>query len=189
MAKIYPRKEDVNKMCNNENGEIGEIIFNKKYYKIHDYLMTFTIFPVVLIPIIMNYVNDVYTVEYVLNDTVNINTMCIKRITKNNQEHILNYITPYYCGIYYYLRLRCLDILSGSSLFTTHTEIDNQHTNKHYLAPWFNWFMEKYYNKKEYILTSQHDSSYSDKKIHNPKELRNIIVIFKILSKIVVRKN
>lgn len=200
MAKIYIRKEDkkrIKEIIFNKKHDSNDVItFEKKYVGINSYLFSTNIFPNVLIPIIMDYVNKEYVVKY---NTLRKNGIELKQIINPDGKEIITNGEVNLCRaindeyIYMYNKLYS---------FTTHEDIC--FTNTIFTTIWstinfFNYFMEKYYGRKNYIIIQHRESYiinnevyYKDysglkitRKIKNYKELRNIIVIFKILSKLI----
>lgn len=207
MAKIYIKKEDKKhikeiifngKHDSNESSSVSidnVITFEKKYVEINSYLFSTNIFPNVLIPIIMDYVNDIYTIKCDISNGQYIN---IKQIINPNGEHILKIYNSVEIGISYDQK----HIYMGNKLnaFTTHKDVCHDAFHAWSLVIFFNYFMKKYYGKNIYIYAGQRpylivdgDTYYLHtdatmavaRKIENHKELRNIIVIFKILSKLI----
>jgi hypothetical protein len=207
MAKIYPDKDDViNILTNNiPRSNPGTIKFDKKYFKIQNYLLNFYIFPVVLVPIIMDYVNDVYIITCFWDEP---DIFFVKQITKNNNKLLKKSTHTYdigknmYCAMHYHRRADYVSIDAEINLFKSFEEktINASDEYSYSLLEFFNYFMQNYYSKKNYFLNEYSDYYKKNgwlyererddcikRKIHNPKELRNIIIIFKILSKILTK--
>lgn len=184
MAKIYADKKHINN---------GIIYFTKKYYKIHNYLWTFEIIPTDLVLMIMDYINDMYVVEFIKND---FDDIIIKQIIKNNNYQILNLNTSFKLTSDNYMKVS--STLNSCKLY----DEKKKYQGFTFSSPvyFFNYFMKTHYNKGHYIydrgilnqclLYKKDGWLQSDfmttiyRKIHDHRELVNFIVIFKMLVKI-----
>jgi hypothetical protein len=218
MTKIYVDRQDINFLNQNkENKEINTFLikFTKKYNKINMLIDTIEIFPKVVIHIIMEYYNPTYTVtcEYPENNVLYITSI----IDNDTQTNLIKFT-------YSNLMINGLIIIeiypsdsysihSFYNSFSTHEEksIDIEMLTILDNVGFFNYFMEKYYNKQNYINDQNNDkySSYSDRsigvclrnmdnklgkvhlmrKITEYKKLKHLIIICKLLCKVLKNMN
>lgn len=181
MAKIYINENDIKELIMNKTGSIR---FEKKYIKIHDYLIQINLLPNVLCKMIIDYINYNYIVElYYSDDKIIRKGLFITQITNSlTNEQLINLYRM--CTIFKINNT--IFVYSEKNTFTTYNDqeeykINNiNHISMYPQSNFFNYYMKKYYNKKNYICKNEQYNS--DKiKITNHKELTNVIIIFKIL--------
>lgn len=204
-AKIYLNKEDYKKLRTSQCYDTINLKFEKKYVRIEKYMHSIYLLPKVLVSIIMEYMNDLYLVDMCAINSYHACVDCymINQITNSDGKKLLDADSIIY--IKKYFSENEVSITSKLNVYTTFNEklIDPSHTiNDNIImfnfVNFFNYFMNTYYNKKNYIQKTNYNDYYMldgcifvtpykknsiciSRKIINYKELTNIIVIFKIL--------
>lgn len=204
MSKIYIKPQHKKDIRGN-NWKEYTITFYKKYVKVHQYLLSFEYLIKDVCNIIMDYINYEYLVkiEKWHNDDKSwfrhaisqiTNTLTNENIITQNTTISLQFINDTSAS---YNRADCLNIL--------HIQNGKKYDYHRYLLFLFNFFMKTYYNKNNYIniLPNKHihrnyseyivstnnkeiiihndDEHINTIIITNYKELKNVIIILKIL--------
>lgn len=220
-SKIRLHPDDYKQLLNKDQNEIV-LRFEKECSAIKKYILSIYYLPKDLLLMIIDYSSDTYFVtclpEY--HDTlIYHNYYTIKQIINNQGEQLLNY-KPECCGIFIRMTSeKNVKIMSELNMFKIYEDtVCNKDTGfdglfksiaPYDISNFFNYFMEKYYNKKTYINCSTNNLvcneineniicrystlihtyfpfPYISRKINNKEELKNIIDIFKILSDILI---